>query len=176
MKRHLTESSEITLSPPLNITPETFSLVADFCYGTHLVLTPHNVAALRTAAEMLEMTETNDNGDENLRQKTEAYFRGAVTVNKEYASTVLRSCLSLLPEAETTAFLVSRCIEALSLAGDVMSCLGDVRTVRPKDFQLIVESMHRRMSGSHDLLYRIVDLYLKVRLILFFSYIFIGFT
>ncbi|KAM7516447.1 hypothetical protein LguiA_006030 [Lonicera macranthoides] len=164
LKRHLTESSEITLSPPLNITPETFSLVADFCYGTHLVVTPLNIAALRTAAEILEMTETNGNGEENLRQKTEAYFRRAVTVNREYASTVLRSCLSSLPEAETTAFLMSRCIEALSLAGDgddIMNCLGDVRTVRPKDFQLIVESMHRRMTGSHDLLYKIVDLYLK---------------
>ncbi|KAK9284247.1 hypothetical protein L1049_023416 [Liquidambar formosana] len=164
LKRHLTEVSVITLSPPLNITAETFTLVADFCYGTHPVITPFNVAALRTAAELLEMTEIDDNGDENLRQVTEAYFRQAVAVNREYASIVFRSCLPLLPEAETTACLVSRCIEALSLTDDgdgVVSGVDDFKTVCIEDFEIVADSMHRRFTRSHDLIYRIVDFYLK---------------
>ncbi|XP_059641336.1 BTB/POZ domain-containing protein At3g49900 [Cornus florida] len=164
LKRQLTEFSEITLSPPLNITAETFTLVADFCYGNQLVITPFNVAALRTAAELLEMTEANGEEDENLRQKTETYFRRAVAVNREFASIVFRSCLSLLPEVETTASLVSRCIEELSLMEDtdgVISCIDGVKTVRVEDFQIIAESMHHRLTESHDLLYVMVDLYFK---------------
>ncbi|KAG8373846.1 hypothetical protein BUALT_Bualt11G0067700 [Buddleja alternifolia] len=164
LKRHLTEFSEITLSPPLNITAETFALVTDFCYGNLVAVTPFNVAALRTAAELLDMTEINGAGDENLQQKTEAYFRHAVAVNKECVSIVLRSCFSLLPEAETAAALVSRCFVALSLTaegdGD-LSCLEDVKRVRVEDLQLILESMSQRLTDCHDLLYRIVDLYLK---------------
>ncbi|KAL0461853.1 UNVERIFIED_CONTAM: BTB/POZ domain-containing protein [Sesamum latifolium] len=119
LKRQLSEFPEITLSPPLNITAQTFSLVTDFCYGNYVAITPFNVAALRTAAELLGMTETGGTaGEESLQQKTEAYFRCAVAVNKEYAYIVLRSCFPLLPEAETAAALVSRCIEALSVAGE----------------------------------------------------------
>ncbi|XP_057505000.1 BTB/POZ domain-containing protein At3g49900 [Actinidia eriantha] len=165
LRRQLNKLSEITLSPPLNITAETFALVADFCYGAHLIITPFNVAALRVAAELLEMTETNGVSDcENLQQKTEDYFRRAIDLSREYALIVLRSCLSLLPEAETTVALVSRCIEALSLleGGDgVMSCIDDLKTVDAEDFQIVAESMQERLTGSHDLLYRIVDLYLK---------------
>ncbi|KAF8410225.1 hypothetical protein HHK36_002748 [Tetracentron sinense] len=164
LKRHLTEPSEITLSPPLNITPETFSLVADFCYGSHIVITPFNVAALRVAAELLDMTEQNGAGDENLRQKTETYFSQAVSVNRECAAIVLRSCFSLLPEAEETAFLASRCIEALAVMDRVDSLDGwidDVKSLAADEFQMIADSMHERFTRTHDLLYRIVDLYLK---------------
>lgn len=173
MKRQLKESSsELSLSPPLNITAETFSLVTEFCYGAHIVITPFNIAPLRIAAELLEMTEANGTPDDNLKQKTETYFRRAVAVNEEYATIVLRSGLSLLPEAETTACLVSRCIEALMLMHDAdgdgagtganaMSCLNDVLKLRPDDFQVLVESMNQRLT-NHDLLYRVVDFYIKV--------------
>lgn len=168
LKRLLTESSQITLSPPLNITPQTFHLVADHCYGAHVVITPSNVAPLRIAAELLEMTESNGGRDESLRHKTETYFRRAIAVNREYASIVLRSCLAQMPEAETTAALVSKCIEALTLVDDdddnnVVNYLHDIITVRCEDFRLIAESMHRTLTriGGQDLLYRIVDLYFK---------------
>ncbi|KAL3525598.1 hypothetical protein ACH5RR_013970 [Cinchona calisaya] len=172
MKRQLKDSSsELSVSPPLNITAETFSLVTEFCYGSHIVLTPFNITPLRIAAELQEMTEANGTApDDNLRQKTETYFRRVVADNEEYATIVLRSGVSLLPEAETTACLVRRCIEALMLmhdgdgdgeraAGD-MTCLNDVVKLRADDFQVIVESMNQRLT-SHDLLYRIVDFYLK---------------
>lgn len=167
LKRKLKGLSELTLSPPLKITAETFSLIAEFCYDSHIVITPFNVAALRTAAELLDMGEANNiAGGENLAQKTEAYFRRVIAVNREYASIVLRSCVSLLPECETTSSVLSRCIEALSLVNDadsIMKCLNDVKELRPVEFQLIVKSMNRWLTGRHDQLYRVVDLYLKVR-------------
>lgn len=163
IERRLTDHDELTLAPPLNITAETFSLVAEFCYGTRVAITPFNVAALRTAAELLEMTETNCDGDENLKQITETFFRRIVTVNKEYALIVFRSSLALLPEAETTAFLVSKCIEALSLRDEgygAVELFDEVVRCGAEDFKLVAESMSQRFT-SHDVLYEIVDLYLQ---------------
>lgn len=154
--------TEITLSPPLNITAQTFALVTDFCYGTHVSVTPFNVAALRTAAELLGMAGT---GGDDLKEITEAYFRRVVAVNKECASIVLQSCFPLLPESEAAAGLVSRCIEALSLTasgdGDA-KCLEGLRNVEISDLKLILESVSQRLADSHDFLYRIIDIYLKV--------------
>ncbi|BFG35802.1 hypothetical protein CerSpe_220760 [Prunus speciosa] len=159
LKRQLTVS-DFTL--PLNISAETFTLVAEFCYGAHLVITLLNLAALRTAAELLEMTESNGDGDDNLLQLTDTYFRQVVAVNRDYASVVFRSCLSLLPEAETAAFLVSGCIEAFALSNDGeggADWLNEVITVRPEDFQIVAEAIQRSF-GNHDVVYKLVDLYL----------------
>lgn len=162
LKRILKCSTELTLSPPLKITAETFSIVTEFCYGTHIHITPFNVAPLRIAADLLDMTDSTAAHTDNLLQKTETYFRRIVSVNPEHASVVLLSSLSLLPEAETTACLVTRCIETLSsMDDDVFTSLDDVIKLPPEDFLVIVESMNQRFT-SHDLLYRIVDLYLKV--------------
>lgn len=169
LKRLLKDSvTQLTLSPPLNVSPETFALVAEFCYGVPLVVTPFNLAALRTAAELLEMTETDGDGCDNLVQITDSYFRQVVAVNREYASIVFRSSLALLPEAETSAMLLSKCIEALSATedeNDVDDASGtewfnDVATVRPEDFHIVVGAMRRRFT-SHDVVYQIVDLYLR---------------
>ncbi|KAK6923962.1 NPH3 domain [Dillenia turbinata] len=156
--------TEIALFPPLNITAETFSAVINFCYGAHVVITPFNVAALRIAAELLEMTDDDDLRDGNLCHITETYFRRAVIVNVEHTLIVLRSCLDLLPESETTSCLVSRCIEALdSVDGGngVVCCIDDIKTVGPENFQIIVDSMNRRFTRNHDLLYGFVDQYFK---------------
>lgn len=108
------------------------------------------------------MTETSGTGGENLLELTEAYFRRFVAVNKESATVVLQSCFSLLPEA---APLVSRCIEALSLTaegdGD-FRCLDGFKNVRIDDLKSVVESVSQRLTDCHDLVYRIVDIYLKV--------------
>ena len=156
-----------TLSPSLKITAETFALVVDFCYGTNIVITPFNVAALRTAAELLGMTESSDEGEENLLQITETYFYRIIAINREYALIVFRSCLSMLPEAETAAYLVSRCVEALSSMendsnGRNTACFDDVIPMSPEDFLIVAKSMHHRLR-SHDVLYRTVNLYFKVR-------------
>ncbi|GMH06357.1 hypothetical protein Nepgr_008197 [Nepenthes gracilis] len=165
LKRHLTEVSELILFPPSKITPGTFELIAEFCYDPDaVIITPFNVAALRTAAELLEMTGTHGGGGESLRQKTESYFCLVVTVNRDFASTVFQSCVPLLPEAEETAFLASRCLEVLCSAedadGGVVGCCDGIETVRPEDFQIIADSMRRRFTRNHDLIYTAVDLYL----------------
>lgn len=164
LKRQLTDASEITICPPLNIAAETFTLVGEFCYSKHVVITVFNVVALRTAAESLEMTGNNGDGEHNLSQITESYFRHAISVNLEYATILFRSSLSLLPEAEETAVLASRCLEALALmnGGDGnVSWVEEIKTVGAENFKSVADSMHRRFSQSHDLLYRIVDFYLK---------------
>ncbi|XP_065875794.1 BTB/POZ domain-containing protein At3g49900-like [Euphorbia lathyris] len=161
LKRQLTELSKITL--PLNITAETFTLVADFCYGTDFALTPFNVVALRTAAELLGMTETKSKAKENLKQITETYFRRVMAGSLEVKQIVVRSCLRLLPEAETAAFLLSRCIEALDWAGDdeeMDGIVDDVLNLDAEEFEIVADAMHCRFS-SHDVLYRIVDLYIQ---------------
>lgn len=165
LKRQLATASDVTVSPPLKITPKTFTLVADFCYGAPIVITPFNVAALRTAAELLEMSETENNTyEENLVYLTEKYFRRVVAVNRDYASVVFRSCLELLPEAETMAYLGSRCLEAWSLEdegenGDI-TCFEDFKCVEIENFMVLASSLNRRFK-CHDLIYNIALLYLK---------------
>ncbi|KAI4327351.1 hypothetical protein L6164_019823 [Bauhinia variegata] len=165
LKLRLAQVSDFTLSPLLNIDAETFAAVADFCYSHNVQVTPANVAALLTAAELLGMTEAVGQDDENLRQITETYFRQVISINQDYTSMVLRSSLALLPDAETTASLVSRCMETLISANhgydrDVTSCFDDIVELNPENFQMIAESMSRRLR-NHDALYKIVYLYLK---------------
>ncbi|KAK7309151.1 hypothetical protein RJT34_05663 [Clitoria ternatea] len=155
LKRHLTAVSNVTLSPPLNITAETFAALAEFCYCRRVQLTAGNVVAVRTAAELLGMT-----GEENLRDVAEAYFeRLVVGVD---APLVLRSCVALLPDSETTASLASRCIEAMVWeVNDVDDGFLDVvLEIRPRDFVTVAYSLNRRLP-NHDVLYKMVDLYLK---------------
>ncbi|GAB2279575.1 hypothetical protein Dimus_014218 [Dionaea muscipula] len=111
------------------------------------------------------MSETaGDDGVESLRLKTESFFCRFVGVNSDFASIVFRSCLSLLPEAEETAFLASRCLEVLCCSAvDEDSAAVDVmKTVRPEEFMVVADSMKRRFTRSHDFLYAVIDLYFKV--------------
>ncbi|XP_004511840.1 BTB/POZ domain-containing protein At3g49900 [Cicer arietinum] len=154
LKRHLSGVFDFTLSPPLNITAETFNLVAEFCYGRKIQLSPINVAAVITASELLGMRE-----GENLREVAESYFERIVCID---ASTIMRSCLALFPDAETTASLASRCIEALIWENDNVddSVLDVVVEMQPRDFQMVVYSLNGRLR-NHDFLYNLVHLYLK---------------
>ncbi|XP_010426519.1 PREDICTED: BTB/POZ domain-containing protein At3g49900-like [Camelina sativa] len=170
LKRHLTGVKELTLSPPLNITAETFSLIAGFCYGAHVELTPFNVVSLRIAVELLLMTTEavrrgdNGGGRESLRNLTESYLRRVVFVNVDYIQIVLRSCLLQLPESETTAFLVGRCVEALTEIGDgdcVNEFLEEAVRLPAGDFSIFADAVQQRFP-RHDLLYRVVDAYVKV--------------
>lgn len=155
LKRHLTSLSDFTLSPPLNITASTFTTVAEFCYNRKIHLTPTNIAAVITAAELLGMKE----GDINLRDVAESYFQRIVCME---GLTVLRSCMALFPEAETTSSLGSRCIEALIWENDDVddSVLDFIVEMQLRDFQMVVCSLNGRLV-NHDVLYKLVDLYLK---------------
>ncbi|XP_047318957.1 BTB/POZ domain-containing protein At3g49900 [Impatiens glandulifera] len=160
--RQLKGSSEITISPPLKIKADTFTLITDFCYGSRIVITPFNVVDIIVAAEQLELTSVDD--DEDLLEKADTYFRQFASLSDDYASVVFRSCLSLLPESEITSFLVSRCIHALSLTTNmdhVLRCIDEIKTVKTEQFELIVEALHHRLM-DHDLIYRIIDLHLQV--------------
>ncbi|KAK1422062.1 hypothetical protein QVD17_24927 [Tagetes erecta] len=167
IKRQLTGSNELTISPPLKITADTFTLVADHCYGCHLFITPFNVASLLLASELLEMNQTTNDSCtvENLRQKTDAYFARTIAVDRNYAAVVLKSCIELLPDVETKMGVLSRCIEAMKLncdvAGDVSNLFDGVQELSGENFRLLVESLQRRLNGNHDLLYRIIDFYFK---------------
>ncbi|KAJ4910565.1 BTB/POZ domain-containing protein [Raphanus sativus] len=162
LKRHLMDVNELTLSPPLNITAETFSLVTSFCYGARIELTPFNVVSLRVAVELLQLTGAADVRD-NLRNLTESYLRRVVFVNANYISIVLRSCLTMLPESETTAFLVGRCIEALTEIGDgdcVNEFLEQAVILPAGNFVVVADAVQQHFP-RHDLLYRVVDAYVK---------------
>ncbi|KAL2348311.1 hypothetical protein Fmac_002311 [Flemingia macrophylla] len=155
LKRHLTGVSNVTLSPPLNITVETFATVAGFCYSGRVHLTASNVAAVRVAAELLGMSTEG----ESLCDVAELYFERVIGID---ALRVLRSCVILLPEAETTASLASRCIEALVWEGYDVTFMDVVVAMELQHFQLLACSLNRRLP-NHDVLYNMVDLYLKVR-------------
>ncbi|GAB2252296.1 hypothetical protein Droror1_Dr00005143 [Drosera rotundifolia] len=161
LRRHLPEVTSLTLAPSLNLTSDTFSQIAEFCYTLRLTLTPFNLAVLRTAAETLEM-HTSDYvpASESLGHRTESYFSRSVSTNRDFANIVFKSCLKLLPEAEERACLASRCLEVICEGEDGAG--EEIKAVRPEEFTVIVESMGRRFTGSHDFLYEVIDLYLKV--------------
>jgi hypothetical protein len=105
-----TESSHIKLVD-MPGGPETFELAAKFCYGVAVELTAANVAALRCAAEYLEMTEDLDEG--NLVSKTEAFLNFVVLASWKDSISVLRGCEKLLPWADKLQ-IVRRCCESIA--------------------------------------------------------------
>lgn len=94
--------------------PETFLLVAKFCYGVRIEVTPENVVSLRCAAEYLQMSENY--GDANLIYITESFLNDNVFVNWEDSIKALeKSCEpKVLPLAEEL-HIVSRCIGSLAM-------------------------------------------------------------
>ncbi|KAL8127475.1 BTB/POZ domain-containing protein DOT3 isoform X1 [Apium graveolens] len=90
---------------------ETFETVLKFCYGFPVGLNPSNVAALRCAAEFLEMTEELEDG--NLIYKTEAFLTFVVLSSWRDSIIVLKSCESLSPWAQNIQ-LVRRCRDSIA--------------------------------------------------------------
>ncbi|XP_047316604.1 BTB/POZ domain-containing protein DOT3 [Impatiens glandulifera] len=82
-----------------------------FCYGLPITLNPTNVAALRCASEFLEMTEAYEDG--NLIAKTEAFFTFVVLSSWTDTITVLKSCETLSPWADSLQ-IVRRCCDSIS--------------------------------------------------------------
>ncbi|PNS91829.1 hypothetical protein POPTR_019G131600v4 [Populus trichocarpa] len=92
--------------------PEIFVKAAKFCYGVNFEITVQNVAALRCAAEYLQMTDTYC--DNNLAGRTEDFFAQVALSSLSGAIIVLKSCEDLLPLAEDVK-IVQRCVDAISL-------------------------------------------------------------
>ncbi|KAK1293671.1 BTB/POZ domain-containing protein [Acorus calamus] len=174
LRRHVTSAAAaVTLSPPLHITPDTFAAVSASCYGHAVPLSPSNLAPLRVAADVLDISGDGDGGDDDLRRRTEAYFTNAVSSDRDAADHVLRSCLRLLPDAEAAASLASRCVESLATMEGLDGRSGwidGVCALSAEEFQIIADSLRARSARSLDLLYRIADLYLKVLPLIFKMY------
>lgn len=92
--------------------PETFEKAAKFCYGVNFDITVHNVAALRCAAEYLEMTDKYC--DANLTGRTEGFLSQVAVTSLSGAVVVLKSCEDLLPIAEELK-IVQRCVDFASI-------------------------------------------------------------
>ncbi|KAL6967848.1 ATPase of 26S proteasome regulatory subunit 4 [Sarracenia purpurea var. burkii] len=92
--------------------PEIFEKAAKFCYGVNFEITVHNVAALRCAAEYLQMTDKYCDG--NLAGRTEDFLSQVALNSLSGAVVVLKSCEDLLPMAEDLN-IVKRCVEVASV-------------------------------------------------------------
>ncbi|KAF9674884.1 hypothetical protein SADUNF_Sadunf10G0173600 [Salix dunnii] len=90
---------------------KTFLLIAKFCYGVKMELTPLNVVSLRCAADYLGMSE--DYGEENLISQTEKFLNEVFGGWKESLK-ALETCEKVLPRAEEL-HIVSRCINSLAM-------------------------------------------------------------
>lgn len=86
---------------------KSFELVAKFCYGISIDLTAMNIAAIRCAAEYLEMTEDLEEG--NLISKTEIFLGLAVWPSWKDCILVLKSCEQLSPWAENLHLVRRSC-------------------------------------------------------------------
>ncbi|KAI8015059.1 Root phototropism protein 2 [Camellia lanceoleosa] len=91
---------------------EIFEKAAKFCYGVNFDITVHNVAALRCAAEYLEMTDKYC--DANLAGRTEDFLSQVAVTSLSGAVVVLKSCEDLLPIAEELK-IVQRCVDFASI-------------------------------------------------------------
>ncbi|XP_060216477.1 root phototropism protein 2 [Lycium barbarum] len=91
--------------------PEIFEKAAKFCYGVNFEITVHNVAALRCAAEYLQMTDKYCNN--NLASRTEDFLIQVALTSLSGALVVLKSCENLLPLADDLK-IVQRCVDIAS--------------------------------------------------------------
>lgn len=115
IRRLILESKESDLGR-LDLTdipggPEIFEKAAKFCYGVNFEITIHNVAALRCAAEYLQMTDKSC--DNNLASRTEDFLCQVALTNLSGALIVLKTCEDLLPMA-LDLNIVQRSVDVIS--------------------------------------------------------------
>lgn len=125
-KKKLNESSEVEIPADFPGGQETFEMIVLFIYGSSTLIDPFNVAALRCAAEFLEMTEDHCSG--NLCERFDLYLNQVVLQIWDDTLIVLQKCQTLLPWSEEL-LIVSRCIESLAF----MSCMEILDPERRRD-------------------------------------------
>ncbi|KAI4382601.1 hypothetical protein MLD38_008546 [Melastoma candidum] len=91
--------------------PEIFEKAAKFCYGVNFEITVNNVAALRCAAEYLQMTDHYCSN--NLAGRTDDFLSQVALTSLSGAIVVLKTCEDLLPAADDLK-IVQRCIDIVS--------------------------------------------------------------
>ncbi|KAK1396160.1 hypothetical protein POM88_006023 [Heracleum sosnowskyi] len=154
--RTLGESNEIKLPKDFPGGPETFEMISLFIYGSSTLVDPFNVAALRCAAEFLEMTEDYCCG--NLCQRFDIYLNQVVLQTWDDTLIVLQNCQTLLPWAEDL-LIVSRCIESLAF----MSCMEILDPERRRNQPVVTLEVLARQAWSCQKVEEIVrqDLWIK---------------
>lgn len=125
-QKRLTESNELELPQDFPGGPETFEMIALLIYGSTTLIDPFNVAALRCAAEFLEMKEEYCIG--NLCERFDLYLNQVVLQSWDDTLIVLQKCQMLLPWSEKL-LIVSRCIESLAF----MACMEILDPERRRD-------------------------------------------
>ncbi|CAL9103867.1 unnamed protein product [Musa acuminata var. zebrina] len=131
---------------------EVFEKAAKFCYGMNFEISVHNVAALRCAAEYLQMTEDYSRG--NLAERAEEFINQAAVKTLPGAVALLRSCEgSLLPMAEEVR-IVQRTVDAISLKAFNEANIptrsppdwwaGELAALAPASLQKILSAMKSR--------------------------------
>uniref|UniRef100_M8BAP0 [histone H3]-lysine(4) N-trimethyltransferase n=1 Tax=Aegilops tauschii TaxID=37682 RepID=M8BAP0_AEGTA len=95
---------------------KSFELVARFCYGLKIELSPANIVHLRCAAEYLEMTE--ETAQDNLIHQAEMFFNQVVLRSWKDSLEALKTCDVLLPHAEDL-HIAKRCVESLAAKASI---------------------------------------------------------
>ncbi|XP_076909396.1 BTB/POZ domain-containing protein At3g44820-like [Bidens hawaiensis] len=92
--------------------PTTFLIIAKFCYGVRVELTPRNIVIIFCVADYLEMYENY--GDDNLLPRAENYFHKYVLKNWKDCMVALQSCENILSQADNLQ-IVNKCLNAISM-------------------------------------------------------------
>lgn len=164
-KNILNESTELELPEDFPGGPETFEMIALFIYGSSTLIDPFNVAALRCAADFLEMTEEYCHG--NLCERFDRYLNQVVLQSWDDTLIVLQKCQSLLPWSEEL-LIVSRCIESLAF----MACMEILDPERRRDQPVVTLETLAGQSWSCETMKEIVsqELWIKDLIALQFGF------
>lgn len=92
--------------------PDIFLIVAKFCYGVRMELTPRNTVMVYCAADYLEMTD--EYGEGNLLSKSESFFYKSILRNWKDCILALKSSESVKHRAEKLQ-IIQKCLNALSV-------------------------------------------------------------
>ncbi|KAJ4786959.1 Phototropic-responsive NPH3 family protein [Rhynchospora pubera] len=137
---------------------EAFDRAARFCYGVNFEITVYNIAALRCAAEYLEMTE--EHGEASLASRTVEFLEKAALKTLSGAVSVLRSCEELLPFADKIG-LVQRSIDVIGLKACKEATFptrsptewwaAELSSLPPIFFQKVLAAMQARSASPKTL-------------------------
>ncbi|XP_050205446.1 BTB/POZ domain-containing protein At5g48130 [Mercurialis annua] len=165
-KKRLIETTELELPQEFPGGPEIFEMIALLIYGSSTLIDPFNVAALRCAAEFLEMTEEYSCG--NLCQRLDLYLNQVVLQSWDDTLIVLQRCQTLLPWSEEL-LIVGRCIESLAF----MACMEILDPERRRDRPVITSEALNGQAWSCETAKEIVihDLWIRDLIALPFEFI-----
>lgn len=155
-QKRLNDSTDLELPQDFPGGSDTFETIALFIYGSSTFIDPFNVAALRCAAEFLEMTEDYCSG--NLCERFDLYLNQVVLQSWDDTLIVLQKCQTLLPWSEEL-LLVSRCIESLAF----MACMEILDPERRQDQPVVTLEALASQAWSCETVKEMVsqDLWIK---------------